>query len=171
MGNAMNDCGLSLAALFASACVVLLASSAMAADAGRGEETYLRVGCWQCHGYAAQGASTGPNWPPILCRWKRSENLSAFRAIACRPIARRFFPTKKLRTFTPIWRPFHPHPISRIRFSPSRRWCRHFLAAGLEPQEKRTIWPCLVTLRPSPYSSVPLRSRYIRPTTTSLCRS
>ena len=60
----MNDRGLSLAALFASACVVLLASSAMAADAGRGEETYLRVGCWQCHGYAAQGASTGPKLAP-----------------------------------------------------------------------------------------------------------
>jgi mono/diheme cytochrome c family protein len=35
----------------------------------RGRDTFMRVGCYQCHGREAQGASTGPrlgpNPPPI----------------------------------------------------------------------------------------------------------
>lgn len=45
-------------------CAVFAADLALAADARRGAETYVRVGCWQCHGYAAQGASTGPKLAP-----------------------------------------------------------------------------------------------------------
>jgi ubiquinol-cytochrome c reductase cytochrome c subunit len=60
----MNFLRLSLVAFFASCCVLPIANAALAADAERGAETYLRVGCWQCHGYAAQGASTGPKLAP-----------------------------------------------------------------------------------------------------------
>ena len=49
---------------FATCCLLSMTHVALAADAQRGEETYLRVGCWQCHGYAAQGASTGPKLAP-----------------------------------------------------------------------------------------------------------
>ena len=60
----MNCLRLLLVASLVGGSVVLMANAALAADAQRGEETYLRVGCWQCHGYAAQGASTGPKLAP-----------------------------------------------------------------------------------------------------------
>ncbi len=60
----MKDQILSFVALFAAGCVVFLASTALAADATRGHETYVRVGCWQCHGYGGQGAGTGPRLGP-----------------------------------------------------------------------------------------------------------
>jgi ubiquinol-cytochrome c reductase cytochrome c subunit len=34
------------------------------ADAERGRRTFVRVGCYQCHGREAQGASTGPRLGP-----------------------------------------------------------------------------------------------------------
>ena len=33
-------------------------------DADRGKATFMRVGCYQCHGREAQGASTGPRLGP-----------------------------------------------------------------------------------------------------------
>ena len=33
-------------------------------DGERGRETFTRVGCYQCHGREAQGASTGPRLGP-----------------------------------------------------------------------------------------------------------
>jgi mono/diheme cytochrome c family protein len=33
-------------------------------DVDRGKQTYMRVGCYQCHGREAQGASTGPRLGP-----------------------------------------------------------------------------------------------------------
>lgn len=43
---------------------ILAAGSALAADAARGKEIYVKVGCYACHGYDAQGASTGPKLAP-----------------------------------------------------------------------------------------------------------
>src|SRR5262249_43665297 len=34
------------------------------ADVERGRQTYVKVGCYQCHGREAQGASTGPRLGP-----------------------------------------------------------------------------------------------------------
>jgi mono/diheme cytochrome c family protein len=34
------------------------------ADAERGNQTFMRVGCYQCHGREAQGASSGPRLGP-----------------------------------------------------------------------------------------------------------
>ena len=54
-----------LSVAFASAgFVVFAATPALAADAARGKEIYERVGCWSCHNYGAQGASTGPKLAP-----------------------------------------------------------------------------------------------------------
>jgi ubiquinol-cytochrome c reductase cytochrome c subunit len=33
-------------------------------DIDRGKRTFMRVGCYQCHGREAQGASTGPRLGP-----------------------------------------------------------------------------------------------------------
>jgi ubiquinol-cytochrome c reductase cytochrome c subunit len=33
-------------------------------DVDRGQATFMRVGCYQCHGREAQGASTGPRLGP-----------------------------------------------------------------------------------------------------------
>jgi mono/diheme cytochrome c family protein len=52
------------AAAALAAAGVLVASAASAADAGRGKELYIKVGCYACHGYDAQGASTGPKLVP-----------------------------------------------------------------------------------------------------------
>jgi len=43
---------------------VLTASVVSAADAARGKDIYIKVGCYGCHGYDAQGASTGPKLAP-----------------------------------------------------------------------------------------------------------
>jgi len=46
---------------------VLVASSQrdiQATDVDRGRQTFMRVGCYQCHGREAQGASTGPRLGP-----------------------------------------------------------------------------------------------------------
>ncbi len=64
MGNALNHFRTSSLVCFATSLLLFATHGAFAADAERGEETYLRVGCWQCHGYAAQGASTGPKLAP-----------------------------------------------------------------------------------------------------------
>jgi mono/diheme cytochrome c family protein len=52
-----------LAAAAATA-ALLAASVAVAADAVRGKEIYIKVGCYGCHGYDGQGASTGPKLAP-----------------------------------------------------------------------------------------------------------
>ncbi len=45
---------------------LLLASAApgVAADAARGQEIYMKTGCYQCHGTVGQGANTGPKLAP-----------------------------------------------------------------------------------------------------------
>ena len=52
--------------------LVLLAIAAMAIDgavaadgsADKGKVAYVKHGCWQCHGFAAQGGITGPKLAP-----------------------------------------------------------------------------------------------------------
>ena len=44
--------------------LVLGGTAAPAADAARGKEVYVKVGCYGCHGYDAQGAMTGPKLAP-----------------------------------------------------------------------------------------------------------
>ncbi|MDX2223365.1 MAG: cytochrome c [Rhodospirillaceae bacterium] len=48
------------------AAVPVLAAPALAAEgsAQRGAELYVTVGCYQCHGYAAQGGAAGPRLAP-----------------------------------------------------------------------------------------------------------
>lgn len=42
-----------------------LATPALAQDAARGKETYMKAGCWECHGRAGQGGGyTGPKLAP-----------------------------------------------------------------------------------------------------------
>jgi mono/diheme cytochrome c family protein len=59
----MRHVRVSAAAALAAA-GVLLASSAFAADPTKGKEIYVKVGCYACHGYDAQGAATGPKLAP-----------------------------------------------------------------------------------------------------------
>ena len=41
------------------------AGAAIAADADKGKEHYVKYGCYQCHGYAGQGSPiTGPRLAP-----------------------------------------------------------------------------------------------------------
>jgi mono/diheme cytochrome c family protein len=49
--------------LAAIAAGILFSSGAMAADAGKGKQTFVRAGCFQCHGYSAQGG-VGPKLGP-----------------------------------------------------------------------------------------------------------
>ena len=46
--------------------VTAVAQAFRPADGGaeRGKQTYMKVGCYQCHGREAQGASTGPRLGP-----------------------------------------------------------------------------------------------------------
>src|SRR5207237_8998242 len=45
--------------------VLSTASAAFAAgSAEKGKTGYVKHGCWQCHGFAAQGAVTGPKLAP-----------------------------------------------------------------------------------------------------------
>jgi mono/diheme cytochrome c family protein len=40
-------------------------------DAERGKQLFVRTGCYQCHGYEAQGASTGPRLGPDAVAFAR----------------------------------------------------------------------------------------------------
>ena len=45
------------------ASALLLAAPSFAADAGKGRATFVRAGCWECHGYEGQGG-VGPKLAP-----------------------------------------------------------------------------------------------------------
>jgi mono/diheme cytochrome c family protein len=51
-----------LAAL--SAGFLLGQGPALAADAGKGKDLYVKNGCWQCHGFVGQGGTPGPKIAP-----------------------------------------------------------------------------------------------------------
>ena len=54
---------LKLAAL--AGCLFLGDGAALAADAEKGKASYVKYGCYQCHGYAGQGSPiTGPKLAP-----------------------------------------------------------------------------------------------------------
>jgi mono/diheme cytochrome c family protein len=60
--------------LFVVVAGLLAGTAAMGAqapqgDATRGKATFLRVGCWSCHGYEGQGAATGPKLAPGPRAW------------------------------------------------------------------------------------------------------
>ena len=40
------------------------AHAALAASAEKGKIAFVQHGCWQCHGFQGQGASTGPRLAP-----------------------------------------------------------------------------------------------------------
>jgi mono/diheme cytochrome c family protein len=42
----------------------LISSAAFAADATKGRETFVKNGCYSCHGYNGQGGNTGPKLAP-----------------------------------------------------------------------------------------------------------
>ena len=39
-------------------------AAAMAASAEKGQQAYMKAGCWQCHGTLGQGGVTGPKLAP-----------------------------------------------------------------------------------------------------------
>jgi ubiquinol-cytochrome c reductase cytochrome c subunit len=41
-----------------------LGQAALAASAEKGKAAYIQYGCWQCHGFQGQGASTGSKLAP-----------------------------------------------------------------------------------------------------------
>jgi ubiquinol-cytochrome c reductase cytochrome c subunit len=54
---------LGLAALAAG--LVVGSNAAMAGDAAKGKQAYMKYGCWQCHGTLGQGSPvTGPKLAP-----------------------------------------------------------------------------------------------------------
>lgn len=57
-------CIAKLAPVLALASSLVAAPAAFAADAVRGKKIYVKVGCYACHGYDAQGAMTGPKLAP-----------------------------------------------------------------------------------------------------------
>jgi len=50
--------------LAALAAGLVLSHSAVAADAGKGKQAFMKYGCWQCHGTVGQGGVTGPKLAP-----------------------------------------------------------------------------------------------------------
>lgn len=48
----------------AAATTLALAQATPRGDAERGKQLFVKTGCYQCHGYEAQGASTGPRLGP-----------------------------------------------------------------------------------------------------------
>jgi ubiquinol-cytochrome c reductase cytochrome c subunit len=43
---------------------MVLGHAALAASADKGKIAYIQHGCWQCHGFQGQGASTGAKLAP-----------------------------------------------------------------------------------------------------------
>lgn len=44
--------------------LTLTATSAVAADATKGREVFVKAGCWSCHGFNGQGGNAGPRIAP-----------------------------------------------------------------------------------------------------------
>lgn len=42
----------------------LVSGAAQAADAAKGKQTFMKAGCYQCHGTVGQGGITGPKLAP-----------------------------------------------------------------------------------------------------------
>ena len=55
---------LRLAGLLALAVVAFSPAAAVAQSAEKGKAAYVKHGCWQCHGFAAQGGIAGPKLAP-----------------------------------------------------------------------------------------------------------
>ena len=53
-----------LAPLALAAGLGILQDAALAASAEKGKAGYVKHGCWQCHGFAAQGGTAGPKLAP-----------------------------------------------------------------------------------------------------------
>ena len=53
-----------LAALIALAAGLVTGGGALAASAEKGKTAYIQHGCWQCHGFEGQGASSGAKLAP-----------------------------------------------------------------------------------------------------------
>ena len=50
--------------LLALALVVMSPAAAIAQSLEKGKSAYVKHGCWQCHGFAAQGGIAGPKLAP-----------------------------------------------------------------------------------------------------------
>ena len=50
--------------LLALALVVMSPAAAVAQSLEKGKAAYIKHGCWQCHGFAAQGGIAGPKLAP-----------------------------------------------------------------------------------------------------------
>ena len=55
---------LRVAALLVVACLALSPAFVAAQSAEKGKTAYVKHGCWQCHGFAAQGGVAGPKLAP-----------------------------------------------------------------------------------------------------------
>lgn len=44
----------------------MIAATSSANDAGRDSRPFVSYGCYQCHGYSANGASSGPRLSPAM---------------------------------------------------------------------------------------------------------
>lgn len=55
----------------ASLFAVALTQAPPKGDAARGRQLFVKTGCYQCHGYEAQGASTGPRLGPDAVSYTR----------------------------------------------------------------------------------------------------
>jgi mono/diheme cytochrome c family protein len=60
-----------LFACAAAASTIALAQTPPSGDAERGKQLFVKIGCYQCHGYEAQGASTGPKLGPEAVSFAR----------------------------------------------------------------------------------------------------
>jgi mono/diheme cytochrome c family protein len=50
--------------LVAAAMILILATAALAANAGSGKRLFVKDGCYQCHGYEGQGGAAGARLAP-----------------------------------------------------------------------------------------------------------
>ena len=55
----------------ASLFTVVLPQAPPKGEAARGQQVFVKTGCYQCHGYEAQGASTGPRLGPEAVSYAR----------------------------------------------------------------------------------------------------
>ena len=50
--------------LLVAAGLVLACAPALSQSAEKGRDTYVKNGCWQCHGFVGQGGAAGPTLAP-----------------------------------------------------------------------------------------------------------
>lgn len=95
--------------------MLLLSSTAAAADVDRGRILYMKVGCYQCHGTVGQGGVAGTRIAPDPMPWEAFAQFVHTTSDAMPPYREQVLPTADLRAIYAFLQSIpQPPPVEKI---------------------------------------------------------